>query len=204
MIHALLLNTREIPDASSVTPGSLHSAMARNSTSESDNTALVYNHPKLNNIIMPEYLTVSMNHRYYTIQNQHTLRSLPVKPVCRYRLPDRPLTWAWLSPGNSPPMGRRRDLPGYRQLVSFRRSRRVQMTHTREPVGRTINRHHGPGVKVLVLGISESGKTTLQKAMVIAFENNEEPCCFSCKPGISTSLETLDEDVSLDDYFMQD
>lgn len=250
MIHALLPNRCETPDdASSVAPGFLRSAIARNSTSGSDNTAPVYNRTKLNElkIVMvtefeiaysdvanldasqtlapsnsstlsipetnngpvvdshssPAYPSISMVHRYYNIHTRETLRSLPTGSVYKYRPPrntDRLLAWSSVAREESVPPKKRGNLSAYRQLVSFQRFRRVQVTHSREPVGTTVDWPQYPGVKVLILGTSESGKTTLHKSMKIAFEDDDEQWRLSYKPDIHMSSETQGEDVPPDQY----
>lgn len=154
----------------------------------------------------PTYPTVSMTHRYYTIHTRETLRSLPTGSVIKYTPPpktDRPVTWSSLAPEESVPTKRKGDLSAYRQLVSFQRSRRGQVAHTRESAATTVSQPQDLGLKVLVLGISNSCKTTLQKSMKIAFEDDDEQWRLSYKPDIYMTLESKDGDVPLEDCTKQ-
>lgn len=147
-----------------------------------------------------KYPLPSITHDYFTIHTRETLRPVPTGSVIKYRPPkntDRPLKWSSIAPEKSTTPKKKGDLSAYRQLVSLQRSRRGQVTHHRESEDSPIDRPQDSRIKVLVLGISDSGKTTLQKSMKIAFEDEDEQWRLSYKSDVYMSLESEDEDVSL-------
>lgn len=64
-------------------------------------------------------------------------------------------------------------------------------------------RPHEPGLKVFILGIPDSGKTTLQKSMRIAYEADDEQWRLSYKPDVDVQLKSEDHEVSFMDCTKQ-
>lgn len=145
-------------------------------------------------------------HRYYTIHTRQTLESLATVSVSKYKPPatmDRILRWSSRAPEESASPKKKGDLSADRQVVSFQRSRNGQGTHPHVSSGTTVDQSQDLGVKVLVLGISESGKSTLQHSMKIAFEDDHEQWRLLHKSDIYMSLESEEEDGSLEDCTQQ-
>lgn len=138
----------------------------------------------------PAYPIVSMPHLRYTIHTRETLRPLRSGSVWKYTPPPNrdPVTSSSLAPGVSVLPKKMGDLSVYRQLVSFQRSRRGQATQPHKSTSATVGRPDDLGVKVLLLGISESGKTTLQKSMKIAFEDDDEEWRLSHRSAIEMMI----------------
>lgn len=149
-----------------------------------------------------KYLPPPITHGYFTIHTRETLRPVPTGSVFKYRPrknTDQSLKCSSIAPEKSAQPKKKGDLSAYRQLVSLQRSRRGQVSHHRESTDGPADRPQDLEVKVLVLGISDSGKTTLQKSMKIAFEDEDEQWRLSYKSDVYMSLESEDEDVSLVD-----
>lgn len=156
----------------------------------------------------PTYPTVyiSPSQPYYTIHTRQTLRYFPTESISKYEPPpsmNQPLRWSSLIPEESAPPKNKGELSAYRQLISFQRSRRGQVTHPRVSSGTTVDRPQDLGVKILVLGVSNSGKTTLHKSMKIAFEDDDEQWRLLHKPEIYRGYHPEEEDVSHEDITRQ-
>lgn len=179
MIYALLPGRRAVPnDSSSIPTSSLHSSsnFSNSSGAETVKGAAV------DVETTSQYPPVSRIRRYYTIHNLETLRPLPRGSVSRYIPGSTQLPRLLEGEGN---------LSEDKQL---QRSKPWYGNNSGDSTG--ISFHHHLGLKVLVLGISYSGKTTLHKSMKIAFEEDDKYWRLSYKHTIGMSLIYQDVDMA--------
>lgn len=129
--------------------------------------------------------TLSMSHKDYLIHTRETLRPLPNEAALKYMPPpstDWPKFWSSVTSEDSWPL---RDLPAQSQRV---RSRRRHVPRIQTSGSNTFGKHRQKGVIVLVLGIADSGKSTLQRSMKISFDNDDDQWRVSFIPAIHMSL----------------
>lgn len=125
--------------------------------------------------------------RYYEIYDHKTLGTLTRKsmPQCT---PRPRLSWSVAAPEHSGKLKRARDLSAYKQMVSFRRSGLEPLPRSHRFGDAAVCRADNLAVKVLVTGVSDSGKSTLQKSMNIAFGKVDKQWRLSYRPEIYMSL----------------
>lgn len=129
--------------------------------------------------------TLSMSHKDYLIHTRETLRPLPNELVYKYSPPPstrRQKFWSSATSEDSWPL---RDPPTHSQRV---RSRRKHLPRIQTSGSNTFGKHHQKGVIVLVLGVMDSGKSTLQRSMKISFDNDGGLWRMSLIPAIHMSL----------------
>lgn len=129
--------------------------------------------------------TLSMSHKDYLIHTRETLRPLPNEAALKYMPPPStnwPKFWSSATSEDSWPL---RDLPAQSQRV---RSRRRHGPRIQTSGSNTFGKHRQKGVIVLVLGIADSGKSTLQRSMKISFDNDDDQWRVSFIPAIHMSL----------------
>jgi hypothetical protein len=136
--------------------------------------------------ITPEPSTLPKAHKNYIIHNQRTLELLP---CVRAPLGAPPQSLpSSLAISDNPEPSKTGELSTYRQQVSSQQSGDSHLSHPRKPEDAALRRTDELGVNVLVLGISDSGKTTLEKSMKIAFDTAGKEWRLSYKPAIYMSL----------------
>lgn len=147
---------------------------------------------------LPRYPTMYSSRACYHIHTRETLLRLPKGSVFKSTLQSdadlslRSSVESFRSLKDAVPINRNKDLSRYRQVVSLHQSRRDEMVCPREFTDNTVFRPHEFGLKVFILGIPDSGKTTLQKSMRIAFEAADEQWRVSYKPDVDVKLESED------------
>lgn len=135
----------------------------------------------------PIHSNLSRICRYYDIHDHKTLGILTHKsmPQCT---PRPKLSWAVAAPEDSGQLNRVGELSAYKQLVSFQRSGIEPVPRPHKSGDAAVRRADNLGVKVLIAGVSDSGKSTLQKSMKIAFGKVDKQWRLSHKPAIYMSL----------------
>lgn len=135
---------------------------------------------------------MAVTRRDYTIQTRETLRAIPEVSACNYMSPpittDSPLSRLSIAPEGLGPLNGKRDLSAYTQLVSSQRSNREHGNRSRKASDTISGGPENIGAKVLLLGISASGKSTLKNSLKIAFEEDDEKWRLSFRSVICMSL----------------
>lgn len=125
--------------------------------------------------------------RYYEIYDHKTLGTLTRKsmPQCT---PRPRLSWSVAAPEHCGKLKREGNLSAYKQTGSSQRSGLEPVPRPHRYGGAAFFKADNLGVKVLVTGVSDSGKSTLQKSMKIAFGKVDKQWRLSYKPAIYMSL----------------
>ncbi|KAJ0120087.1 hypothetical protein J7T55_000940 [Diaporthe amygdali] len=116
-------------------------------------------------------------------------RDVPDEVASRASTRGQYLAWSHVPTAHEDSLGplmRRGDLSRDKQLPYFQRFKYAYETH--EPGDIPVGRPRNFDIKVLVLGISDSGKSTLQKSMKMAFLDDDVPWRRCHKPAVYLSL----------------